>query len=82
MDSTGKSFPLPVEQVLMSTDGVQQASEPLAGVSTDSDTNSNSQPAVSNQTEPVVPGIVASRISHSDQPDTSTSSSLLTDQVV
>ncbi|KAK8979964.1 hypothetical protein V6N11_061708 [Hibiscus sabdariffa] len=45
----------------MSTDGVQQASEPLAGVSTDSDTNSNSQPAVSNQTEPVVPGIVASQ---------------------
>ncbi|KAK8549014.1 hypothetical protein V6N12_061914 [Hibiscus sabdariffa] len=73
------SFPLSVQQGLVSTDGVQQASEPPAAVSADSDTNSISQPTVSDQTEPVVPGVVAS---HSDQPDTSTSSGLLTDQVV
>ncbi|KAL4279360.1 hypothetical protein GQ457_03G016460 [Hibiscus cannabinus] len=74
-----QSFPLSVDQGLMVTDVVQQASEYLVDVAVDSDINSSSQPAVSDQTEPVVPRVVASR---SGQPNFPTSPGLLTDEVL
>ncbi|KAK8511656.1 hypothetical protein V6N12_038257 [Hibiscus sabdariffa] len=64
---------------MMATDAVQQASEHPTDVVADSDTNTSSQPAMSDQTELVVPRAV---VSHSDQPNCPASPGLLADEVL
>ncbi|KAK8495966.1 hypothetical protein V6N12_062045 [Hibiscus sabdariffa] len=64
---------------MMATDVVQQASKHPTDVAANSDTNSSSQPAMSDQTEPVVPRAV---VSHSDQPNSPASPGLLANEVL
>ncbi|KAL4279373.1 hypothetical protein GQ457_03G009630 [Hibiscus cannabinus] len=72
---------------MMATDAVQQASEHSIDVAADSDTNSSSQPAMSDHTEPVVPrdqteSVVPRAIGSSGQPNFPASPGLLADEVL